>query len=94
MAPPLGWRTGVSGRLLASGPTMADEWRERPIRAAEPFCLIKRSPGDHLGLFLMFQSVSNGEASAAEMLYYAASEVFQRRVTPPLQGSALSKSRR
>lgn len=40
----------------------------------------------------MFQTVSNRETSATEMLYYTISEVFQRCVTPLLQGSALGKA--
>lgn len=91
VAPPLRWverRGGIGGRLLA-----CRQMLEHPIREAAPFCLIKRSPRNNSRLFFsMFQTVSYWETSATEMLYYTISKVFQRCVTPPLQGSALSKA--
>lgn len=54
VAPSLRWRRGSVGGYDDGG-----QMAERPIRAAKPFCLIKRGPRDHLGLFLMFQTVSN-----------------------------------
>lgn len=92
VAPPLSLGRGDQWAAPGTRPTMADKCWERPIREAVSFCLITRSPRNNSRLFFLFQTASNREASAAEMLYYTISEVFQRCVTPPPQGSALSKA--